>query len=111
MMEWGEWINCFYQKVTTDNRLSPAHISLYLALLHEAGHLLPIPFYLHRDRVMLKAKICSSVTLNRCLRDLHDYGYIEYRPSYTPGRTMVAMINLGGEEDHGRQTMDDSGER
>lgn len=92
MKEWAAWLSCFYQKACADQRIGPTHISLYLALLHEAGHLLPIPFYLRRKRVMEKSKICSSVTLNRCLRDLHDYGYIKYRPSFTPGRSMVGMI-------------------
>jgi hypothetical protein len=96
MKEWGEWLNGFYEKVIADTRLSPAHISLYFALLHEAGYLLPLPFYLRRDRVMLKAKICSSVTLNRCLRELHAYGYIDYRPSFTPGETMVCLRMVNG---------------
>lgn len=90
-MEWG---TCFYQKACRDNRLSPAHISLYFALLHEAGHPLSIPFYLRREWVMSKAKISSPVTLNRCLRELHDYGYIDYRPSFTPGQSMVGLIAL-----------------
>jgi hypothetical protein len=91
MKEWGAWLNCFYQKASADQRIGPTHISVYFALLYEAGHLLPLPFYLRRETLMLHAKVYSPVTLNRCLRDLHDYGYIEYLPSFTPGRTMVAV--------------------
>jgi hypothetical protein len=94
MVSWAEWQSLFYRKACADNRLSPAHISLYFALLHEAGHPLAIPFYLRRESVMQKAKIYSPVTLNRCLRDLHDYGYIDYRPSFTPGRSMVGLSTL-----------------
>jgi hypothetical protein len=96
-MGWADWQTLFYQKACADNRISPVHISLYFALLHEAGHTLAIPFYLRRPEVMRKAKICSPVTLNRCLRELHVYGYIEYRPSYRPGRSMVGLIALSNE--------------
>lgn len=94
MLGWAEWQTLFYQKAGTDNRISPTHISLYFALLHEAGHTLAIPFYLRREWVAKKAKISSPVTLNRCLRELHDYGYVDYRPSFTPGRSMVGLIAL-----------------
>ena len=94
MLCWAEWQTLFYRKVVTDNRISPTHISLYLALLHEARHTLAIPFYLNRTIVMQKAKISSPVTLNRCLKELHLYGYIDYRPSYTPGRSMVGLIQM-----------------
>jgi len=94
MTGWAELQTLFYQKACADNRIGPTHISLYYALLHEAGHPLAIPFYLQRDPVSRKAKIYSSVTLNRCLRELHDYGYIDYRPSYTPGQSMVGLVAL-----------------
>jgi hypothetical protein len=94
MLGWAEWQSLFYQKAGADNRISPTHISLYFALLHEAGHTLAIPFYLRRSILMQKAKIYSPVTLNRCLKELHLYGYIDYRPSFTPGRSMVGLIAL-----------------
>jgi hypothetical protein len=97
MPGWADWQTLFYRKAGADNRISPTHISLYFALLHEAGHTLAIPFYLQRTIVMQKAKICSPVTLNRCLKELHLYGYIDYRPSYTPGRSMVGLIALDNE--------------
>lgn len=77
MWGWAEGQSLFYWKACADNRLSPAHISLYFALLHEAGHTLAIPFYLRRSIVMQKAKVCSSVTFKCCLKDLHVYGYID----------------------------------
>lgn len=97
MLGWAEWQTLFYRKAVADSRISPTHISLYFALQNEAGHTLSIPFYLQRTIVMQKAKICSPVTLNRCLKELHLYGYIDYRPSYTPGRSMVGLIPLDAE--------------
>lgn len=82
----------FYAKAVPDNRVGPTHISLYFALLHEAGHTLTIGFYLRRAIVMQKAKIYSTVTLNKCLRELHEYGYIDYKPSFIPGQSMVEIV-------------------
>jgi hypothetical protein len=94
MKGWADYQQSFYQKAITDSRLSPAHISLYFALLHEAGHTLALPFYLRRESLMRKAKICSPVTLNKCLRGLHEYGYIGYRPSFVPGQSMAMLIEI-----------------
>lgn len=91
-MSWAEFQSSFYERTCSDNRLSPAHISLYFALLHEAGHTLAIGFYLKRSIVMQKAKICSPVTLNKCLRELHAYGYIDYKPSFIQGQSMVEIV-------------------
>lgn len=38
------------------------------------------------------AKISSTVTYHKCLRGLHAYGYINYRPSYYPGRSEAELI-------------------
>lgn len=94
MTGWANWLNFLYEKVCSDNRISPTHISLYFALLHEAGHTHAFPFYLRREFVGRKAKIFSRVTLNRCLRELDAYGYIVYKPSYTPGRSVVELVAL-----------------
>lgn len=95
MMDWGLCVSAFYQRAGSDQRIGPVHIALYFALLHEAGHSLTIPFYLRRERVMTKVKVSSPVTLNKCLRALHAYGYIEYRPSFVPGQSMVGLLVPG----------------
>ena len=94
----AECQDLFYQKVCADNRISPTHISLYFALVHEAGLLFGIPFFLRRSVVAQLSKIYSPVTMNRCLKELHDYRYIGYRPSFKPRETMVEMLILDREE-------------
>ncbi len=94
-MEWAVRVAAFYEKAKVDNRISPVHISLYFALLvqvDQTGINLIFPV---RDHLMTLAKISSTVTYHRCLRELHAYGYIEYRPSFAVGRTRVVMIELG----------------
>jgi len=85
----------FYQKIRKDSRISPTHISLYFALLNESVLLQENCFLLRREAIMGDAKIFSPVTYNRCIKDLHDYGYIEYRPSFANGKTEVLIVELG----------------
>lgn len=84
----------FYNKIQTDNRVGPSHISLYFVLLHEWIIHNEIAIQLIPEFIMTRAKICSRVTYNKRLRELHLYGYIEYLPSFSPGETVVKMIEL-----------------
>lgn len=93
-MEWAVRVAAFYEKAKADNRISPVHIALYFALLNEAsksGVNLIIPV---RSRLMVLSKVYSTVTYHRCLRELHEYGYIIYRPSYVAGMTRIELITL-----------------
>ena len=85
----GTW---FYAKVREDHRIGPLHISLFVALVVEAGLLIDYSFVVRRHALMRFAKIQSRVTYNRCMRELHDYGYIVYRPSYVAGQSMVKLV-------------------
>ena len=84
----------FYVKACADNRIGVTHISLYMALLHdcicfESGLLMLRP-----EVIMRLSKISSRVTYHRCMRALHDYGYILYEPSFRPGESKVRLIEL-----------------
>ncbi len=84
-MQLSDLIYGFMDAVSDDPRISPAHISLYLAILH---------FYRKQDwqnpvcvfarELMQQAKIGSSRTYHACLKDLKEGGYIKYVPSYNP---------------------------
>jgi hypothetical protein len=93
-MEWDLRLSSFYAKVRADNRISPVHISQYLALLHEASKSYIEYSFLERERIMEDAKIYSRVTYHRSIRQLHEYGYIEYQPSFIQGMSKVKMIEL-----------------
>jgi hypothetical protein len=94
MINWVDLVTSFYARVQADGRVSPTHISLYFALLHEARNAPGFPFYLQKGRVMRLAKICSPVTVNKCLRELHEYGYIIYKPNFKPGHSMVELPSI-----------------
>lgn len=92
-------VSSFYDLAIADNRIGPVHIALYFALLAESGAsglslIMPV-----RELLMARAKISSTVTYHRCLRELSSYGYIAYRPSFASGRTRVELVELGSGED------------
>ena len=91
-MEWETTL--FYAKFRDDHRVGPLHISLFVALVVEAGLLPDFSFVVRRDTLMGFAKIQSRVTYNRCMRELHVYGYIVYRPSYVAGQSMVKLVMI-----------------
>lgn len=44
------------------------------------------------------SKICSKATYHKCMRELHEKGYVIYEPSYNPFRgSLVRMVNLSSE--------------
>ncbi|ARS37804.1 hypothetical protein CA264_09925 [Pontibacter actiniarum] len=73
----------FFTAIRRDPRIGPSHIALYAALyrrwLEQAGTD-PVLGYSHE--LMPAAKLCSSGTYHRVLRELHAYGYVRYVPSY-----------------------------
>lgn len=82
MVEREQFSN-FFAAIADDPRITTTHISLYMALLHcwkEQGFACPL--YVFSHEIMQVAKILSSATYARSMRDLRDFGYIRYEPSY-----------------------------
>lgn len=78
----------FFNAVIGDDRLRSSHISLYMALFHcwylnGCRH----PVAINRKQLMVLAKISGLATYHKCIRQLKEYGYIEYLPSFHPGCT------------------------
>ena len=45
---------------------------------------------------MRVSKICSNATYHKCIKELNDYGYLEYIPSFNPYKgSLVSLFNLG----------------
>ena len=73
----------FMQRATKDSRLGPMHISLYLSILYcwlqQGGE---GPARVSGKELMPISKIGGLRPMYKCLRELHELGYIEYAPSY-----------------------------
>jgi hypothetical protein len=89
-------VNTFFNAIANDARISPAHVSLYMALLHIwSSRFFTIPLYIYSNEIMPLAKICGTATYHRSIRELDKYGYIKYIPShnYILG-SLVYMLEL-----------------
>lgn len=74
-----------FDRFAEDTRISPYHISLYFALFQLWNmNRFRNPFPILREEVMSLAHIGSVSTYIRCMKQLDQWGYIEYAPSYSP---------------------------
>ena len=73
----------FFSAIENDYRISITHIGIYAALLQfrmDKGFVNPIEAFSYE--IMPIAKISGSNTYHKCIRQLHEYGYIKYEPSF-----------------------------
>jgi len=73
----------FFSAIQQDGRISITHIGIYAALLQyriDNGFINPIQVFSHE--IMQLAKISAPITYHKCVRELSEYGYINYMPSF-----------------------------
>lgn len=73
----------FFTAIENDYRISPMHIAIYAALLQfrsVKGFINPI--FVFSSEIIVIAKVSSANTYHKCVQELHQYGYIKYRPSF-----------------------------
>jgi len=104
-MNYIKLLNTAFTRFYEDDRLNPAHISLYIALFHQwnSSRFAPI-FYVSRLEVMYMAKLGSKSTYHRCVNDLHDWNYLCYFPSKNPfkgSKIKMAVLDSSTEPDTG----------
>ncbi|POY36419.1 transcriptional regulator [Solitalea longa] len=95
-MNYIKHLTGFFNKVMADDQLNPTHISLYISLFQFWNvSRFQNPISISRDEVMRVSKISAKATYHKCMKDLHNYGYIKYDPSYNPFRgSLVHLINF-----------------
>ncbi|MBX9853532.1 MAG: hypothetical protein K2X86_17450 [Cytophagaceae bacterium] len=92
-MNYIKHLNKVMQKFYEDDRLLSSHISLYIALFQVWNQNRFInPVLIIRTEIMRAAKISSLSTYTKCLRQLHDWQYLEYKPSFNP--SLGSRINM-----------------
>ena len=87
----------FYEAIKSDSRIGPTHISLYMALfqLYNLNRFCN-PINITRAPVMQTAKISGLATYHKCIKDLHQFGYIQYIPSFNPAVcSRVFLLKVG----------------
>ena len=95
-MNYIKHLTGFFEKVAIDKTLNPTHVSLYIALFQFWNcNRFKNPISINRDEVMRISKISSKATYHKCLKNLHNLGYINYEPSFNPFRgSHVILFNF-----------------
>ncbi len=84
----------FFETISTDKRLNPSHISMYVSLFQFwSQNSFQNPFRIERIEIMRTSKIRSVATYHKCIKELHLSGYIVYSPSYDPYRGSLVEIS------------------
>jgi hypothetical protein len=87
----------FLESATDDPRIGSSHISLYVTLYQYWIYNQCVdPVYIRRCEVMKTAKISGIATYHKCIKELDDYGYIRYAPSYCPKRSTEVFMSFKG---------------
>lgn len=91
----------FFTRVSADTRINPTHVSMYMALFQLWNrNKFRSPIAISRSDLMVISKISSYATYHKCIKQLHNFGYIRYSPSYNPMRgSWVYMLNFDHESD------------
>ncbi|MES2107922.1 MAG: hypothetical protein V4577_04210 [Bacteroidota bacterium] len=85
-MEQFRPLSGFFEAIKKDGRICITHIGLYAALVqYWQEHDFANPFQAFSYEITGIAKI-SANTYHKCIRDLHDFGYIRYEPSFNRNR-------------------------
>jgi hypothetical protein len=98
----------FFQHVKRDRRLTASHISLYLALFQSWNYnRFQNPFFITRDEVMSITGIGSKNTYLKCMKELHQFGYIFYSPSKNRfQKSKIWMARLDETKENSLQQME-----
>ena len=95
----------FFDKVASDERLNPTHVSMYVSLFQfwNASRF-QNPISISRNELMKVSKISAKATYHKCMRELNDFGYLQYKPSFNPFKgSLVYLFNFetGSEQPSG----------
>jgi hypothetical protein len=96
----------FFTRVSADTRINPTHVSMYMALFQLWNrNKFRSPIAISRSDLMVISKISSYATYHKCIKQLHNFGYIRYSPSYNPMRgSWVYMLNFDHDSDKADET-------
>ncbi len=100
-MNYIRHLNGFFERLAGDKRMSSYHISLYIALFqHWNANRFSGQFTVSRTEMMDLARIGSANTYARCMKELADWGYIDYAPSsniHSGSKVTCIRFDTGGD--------------
>jgi hypothetical protein len=110
-MNYIRHLNGFFARLAEDKRMSSYHISLYFSLFQQwNADRFGEQFVITRTETMEMSRLGSVNTYARCMKELSQWGYIQYIPSsnlHTGSR--VSCIRFDTASDTARNTGTDTG--
>lgn len=109
-MNYIRHLNGFFEKAEDDENLTAYHISLYMSLFRQWNlNRFRNPFPIDREELMRFSRIGSKNTYARCMKQLHQWGYIHYAPTgnfHTGRKVSCTRFDTGSEtrSDTGSET-------
>jgi len=89
----------FFKAIRNDYRISSTHIGIYAALLYmseDRGFCNPVEVF--SSEIMETAKISAHRTYRKCLKEMTEYGYLKYVPSFKKNKASKIFFTLGYDE-------------
>ncbi len=85
----------FINKMVSDHRLKPVHLSLSLALCHIwIRSRFQRHYRISRRTLMEASRIRSRATYHKAIQELQKFGYLKYFPSYHPMKASeIELLN------------------
>jgi len=88
-------LNEAFERFNNDDRIKQGHITLYLAFFQKWNReFFKKTITINREWIMEKAKIKSKTTYHNYLKDLNDWGYLQYYPSYHPAQGSKVQMSI-----------------
>lgn len=92
-MNYIKHLTATFEKMDADERLTPFHVSLYMALFRCWNiSWFQNPISIARNEMMKLSKIGSVNTYTKCLKELDSFGFIKYKPSFNPHRGSLVYL-------------------
>jgi len=71
--------------ITKDERITVWHVAMFWGIILLATSSDPTsPIRISRRKLMRLSHIGNFMTYHKCIKELEDFGYISYSPSYNP---------------------------
>jgi hypothetical protein len=95
-MNYIKHLASFFERVVTDDRLNPTHISMYVSLFQFwNANRFQNPISISRNELMKVSKISAKATYHKCMKELNEWQYLKYKPSYNPFKgSLVYLFNV-----------------
>jgi len=88
-------LNTVFEQFSMDDRIKQGHITLYLAFFQKWNRkVFKKIITINRERIMERAKFKSKTTYHSYIKDLNDWGYLRYFPSFNPAKGSKVQMTI-----------------